>query len=109
MIAVSTAILLDDVVQDGDFIGFHAGAIQSTGKESSPYWLGGLLAYFITHLDYMDLLPHELGWQLLDFACASYGPPSQLPSWDLIAELIVTFQDSSLKLIRLDGGDVLAP
>ncbi len=109
MIAISTAVLLDDVVQDGDFMRFHAGAIQSTGKESSPYWIENLLAYFATHLDCMDLLPHEIAWQLLDFTCASYGPPGRLPSWDLVAELIVTFQDSSSKLIGLDGGDGLAP
>ena len=107
IIVDSTAILLDDVVQDGDFIRFHAGAIQSTRKESSLYWLEGLLAYFITHINYMDSLPREFARQLMDFVCASYGPPSRVPSWDLVAELFVMFQDSSSKLLGLDGGNRL--
>ena len=107
IIVGSTAILLDDVVQDGDFIRFHAGAIQSTRKESSLYWVEGLLAYFITHINYMDSLPRELARQLLDSVCTSYGPPSRVPGWDLVAELFVMFQDSSSKLLKLDGGNRL--
>ena len=87
----------------------HTGTAQSTIKESSPYWLGGLLAYFTTHINYMDSLPHELARQLLNFVCASYDPLSRVLDWDLVVELFVISQDSSSNLLRLDGGNRPVP